>query len=405
VKFLSSLKLNLKLQILLAIISFGLIFIGAIGYLNVTSMKKNLDNVYFGSLIPVIELNKIVSLYNNDLELPIYQVIQHTTTPHQAISQMQDALNEIEVIWNRYISRYKRDDELSYISRATKEINKTNRYYKKIINYLQSGLDPSKLSALSLSKNTKIIKSTIVKIVDYEVNNASYDRKKLLLTYESLIQQLGAIFALTLVAVLFIASAIFRSIHKQQVELENTTQKLKNANAKLKSASYKDSLTGLNNRRFFNIIYDKELKRSIREKTYFTFMMLDIDFFKQYNDTYGHIEGDNALKMVADVLKSTLKRPSDYVFRLGGEEFGVILTNTDKSNSAIVAKKINQNIESAKLAHEKNKASDYVTISIGVVCVAPTKGIDSESLITHADENLYKAKESGRNRYVLSSNF
>ncbi|MEA1917154.1 MAG: diguanylate cyclase [Campylobacterota bacterium] len=403
--FLNSLRLNLKLQTLLGVITFGLIFIASIGYMNISSMKKNLDDVYFGSLIPVIELNEIVSLYNNNLELPIYLAMQKVTTAQNAVTQMQEAINQIDVIWARYISRYKSDSELEYIKGASREIKKTNQYYKKIINYLQAGLDPAKLSALTLSKNTKIIKSTIKKIADYEVNSASYDRKKLLLTYNSLIKQLSAIFALTVLAVLFVASAIFRSIHKQQVELEDTTQKLKSANSKLKTASYKDSLTGLSNRRYFNKIYEREIKRAIRDKTYFTFMMLDIDFFKQYNDTYGHLEGDNALKMVANALNLTMQRPSDYVFRLGGEEFGVILTDTDKSNSAIIAQKINRNIEGMKLAHEKNRASDYVTISIGVVCVAPTKSMNVEALLSHADDNLYKAKDSGRNRYVLSSNF
>ena len=100
---------------------------------------------------------------------------------------------------------------------------------------------------------------------------------------------------------------MFKSIQTTHTKLEITTKKLKRANKKLENVSYTDSLTSLHNRRYFNFIYDKEIKRAKREKNYITFMMLDIDYFKQFNDTYGHIEGDYALKSVAKVLKDILK--------------------------------------------------------------------------------------------------
>lgn len=128
---------------------------------------------------------------------------------------------------------------------------------------------------------------------------------------------------IVILAVLFISLYVFKSIQKDHTRLEIATKKLKIANKKLENVSYTDSLTTLHNRRYFNLVYERELKRAQRTHSYITFMMLDIDYFKQYNDTYGHLEGDYALKSVAKVLKDTLKRPSDYVFRLGGEEFGV----------------------------------------------------------------------------------
>jgi diguanylate cyclase (GGDEF)-like protein len=133
-------------------------------------------------------------------------------------------------------------------------------------------------------------------------------------------------------------------------------------------------------------------------------MMLDIDYFKQYNDTYGHVEGDFALKSVAKVLKDTLQRPSDYVFRLGGEEFGVLLSETDESSSAKLAREICDAIRERKLKHENSKAGEFVTISIGVVCCIADDALNDEILISRADEMLYEAKESGRDRYVITSN-
>ncbi|MDF1877904.1 GGDEF domain-containing protein, partial [Sulfurimonas sp. SAG-AH-194-L11] len=133
-------------------------------------------------------------------------------------------------------------------------------------------------------------------------------------------------------------------------------------------------------------------------------MMLDVDFFKQYNDTYGHIEGDYALQTVAKVLQKTLQRPSDYVFRLGGEEFGVLLTDTDESNSAKLARAICDAVRAKKLKHENSSVNKFVTISIGVVCCIADDVLAEEVLISRADEMLYEAKGTGRDRYIITSN-
>jgi diguanylate cyclase (GGDEF)-like protein len=132
-------------------------------------------------------------------------------------------------------------------------------------------------------------------------------------------------------------------------------------------------------------------------------MMIDIDFFKQYNDTYGHLQGDLALKNVAHILKTTLMRPGDFVFRLGGEEFGVILSDTDSQNSRHIAEKLRFNVESLGMEHKANKLTAVVTISIGAICVVPTEGTNNEELLHQADTNLYAAKEQGRNKVVMTT--
>jgi len=212
------------------------------------------------------------------------------------------------------------------------------------------------------------------------------------------------VLTLIIFGVLIISYYVFKSIQNDHTKLEITTKKLKRANKKLENVSYTDSLTSLHNRRYFNFVYDRELKRAKRTKSYITFMMLDIDFFKQYNDTYGHIEGDFALKSVSKVLKDSLKRPSDFVFRLGGEEFGVILTDTDESNSARLAREICDAVKAREIKHEASKADEFLTISIGVVCCIADEALNEDVLISRADEMLYKAKDSGRNGYVITTN-
>jgi diguanylate cyclase (GGDEF)-like protein len=131
--------------------------------------------------------------------------------------------------------------------------------------------------------------------------------------------------------------------------------------------------------------------------------MVDIDFFKQYNDTYGHLQGDVALQNVAHVLKSSLLRPGDFVFRLGGEEFGVILTETDCSNGRKMAERLRFNVESLNMEHKGNKKSGVVTISLGAICITPTASMNNETLLRSADINLYAAKERGRNQVVFTT--
>lgn len=162
-----------------------------------------------------------------------------------------------------------------------------------------------------------------------------------------------------------------------------------------------DGLTGLSNRHFLDEMLDKEWKRARRNKYPISIMMIDLDFFKNYNDTYGHLKGDECLKSVADVLKGTARRPGDVVARFGGEEFVVALAMTDTIDAVSIAEKIRMEVEALKIPHERSKISGYVTLSIGVVSAIPNQNMSSMDLTKYADEALYKAKEEGRNRVVF----
>lgn len=269
---------------------------------------------------------------------------------------------------------------------------------------MKNGKDLQNISINTLEDKVAYIHRVLQKLINYEVNVANYERKKFLHTYNQMLLQIGIVLSSIIIGILAILFYVFKSIQKDHTQLEIAAKKLKIANKKLENVSYTDSLTGLHNRRYFNFIYERELKRAKRNKSYITFMMLDIDYFKQYNDTYGHVEGDFALKSVAKVLKDTLKRPSDYVFRLGGEEFGVLLSDTDESSSAKLAREICDAVRGRELRHENSKAGEFVTISIGVVCCVADDALDDEILISRADEMLYEAKESGRDRYIITSN-
>jgi len=171
---------------------------------------------------------------------------------------------------------------------------------------------------------------------------------------------------------------------------------------KLENEAIHDALTGLYNRRHYDKTIIKELQRAQRGKIHFSFVMMDIDYFKQYNDTYGHQKGDEALKKIADLLIKKLNRGSDYCFRLGGEEFGFFFTGQTTEESLEYANNICLEVEKLHIVHTSNKISKYLTASFGLVTVdMQTHSYDEEFIYTASDQALYKAKEAGRNQVVI----
>ena len=167
---------------------------------------------------------------------------------------------------------------------------------------------------------------------------------------------------------------------------------------KIEELSITDGMTNLYNRRYFDNIFDKQLRIQQRANQNLIFIMMDIDHFKQYNDTYGHQAGDDTLIAVAKSLKDSLHRANDMVFRLGGEEFGVLCNNMDEEKALIFANKLRINIQNLKIEHTKNSASQCVTISMGLIIVEPYITCEMSNIYKCADEALYSAKQNGRNQ-------
>lgn len=161
-----------------------------------------------------------------------------------------------------------------------------------------------------------------------------------------------------------------------------------------------DSLTQISNRRRFDEYITQEWARCAREGEYLSLLLCDVDYFKPYNDTYGHQAGDSCLYQVARGIDGTVKRPADIAFRYGGEEFAVILPHTDGQGAIKVAEEIQEQIQELKLPHASSKITDVVTLSIGVSSVIPDPLTSPHNLISAADAALYEAKFKGRNRVI-----
>ncbi|MEN4054044.1 GGDEF domain-containing protein [Sulfurimonas sp. NWX79] len=173
----------------------------------------------------------------------------------------------------------------------------------------------------------------------------------------------------------------------------------------LETLAVTDGLTKLYNRRFFNEVIEREIKRAQRDQSSLSFLMLDIDYFKQYNDSYGHCMGDEVLIKISNTILESIRRPGDYAFRLGGEEFGVLFSGCNVSDSLLIAEKIRKNIEDLNIEHSNSKISNKITVSIGLLTVDfSQESVDEQGFYTMTDDALYQAKRDGRNRVVVYKN-
>jgi diguanylate cyclase (GGDEF)-like protein len=203
---------------------------------------------------------------------------------------------------------------------------------------------------------------------------------------------------LALGAVDYIIKPFRPAIVKQRISIH---LELKRQRDQLSRQSRADGLTGIPNRRAFDERLDLEWRRAIRSRERLSLAMIDIDRFKEFNDTYGHLAGDDCLRRVAQSLNETLNRAGDFVGRYGGEEFTCILPGVDEPGLPTITEKVRATIESLGIPHETSGVSPYVTISIGAACCTPTLETAPELLIGLADEQLYRSKSQGRNRVCV----
>jgi diguanylate cyclase (GGDEF)-like protein len=194
-----------------------------------------------------------------------------------------------------------------------------------------------------------------------------------------------------------------RENYLQDCMIELNRLELMRQAQQLSILSQQDALTGLANRRYLDEVLENEWKRSIRHEVPITIMMIDIDFFKLYNDTLGHIQGDQCLRRIAILLGSISSRSGDLAARYGGEEFLLLFSMTDKDQALIQVQRLMQLMQNIGIAHPRSNVSKYVTISVGVATTTPHLNDSLSEFISQADHALYVAKNNGRNQYHVAT--
>ena len=306
-----------------------------------------------------------------------HELLTQTTSPLNIFGNPSVDVEKIyfskPILLNSQLSNYTKEIK-TFMSAEKAELTPANTHLSKILTMAPKILDSFDAAVEQYQKESEA-KITLL-------NNAEI-----------------SVLSLTLFVLLMEAIFIYRPIIKR-IKLE--TIELNEANQKLHELSSVDGLTNVSNRRNFDEFYELQWRQAIREEKSLSVVMIDIDFFKKYNDNYGHQEGDEALKKIAAVLKKKPNRPGDIVARYGGEEFVALLSDTAVDGAVLVAENIRIAIEELKIKNMKSKTSSYITISAGVASIEPRREDKPSYLIAAADKALYDAKKAGRNRVKKS---
>lgn len=356
---------TVKLLFLVFIVVTSLISSTLLFNKQIDNLKEQIDKLYFGNFIPIVKLRII---YDN------YQKII-TCRTMKYICDFKDEQTSIEQEWDYYYKAYKTDEERIVVNAINDQIIdsfKSNKLYK-----------------------FKDVAKQIDFLIDYETKVAFKQRKEFTQDYVNMKDYLFY----SIVLILICAFALIAYIILQVVKKDN---QLRILNKKYRIDSITDGMTKVYNRKYFDNIFDNMPFISNANNWECAFIMIDIDFFKQYNDTYGHDKGDETLIKVAQTLKEYFNKQYEFVFRLGGEEFGIILFDINKGIVEDCLKDINKKILELKIEHKNSKILNIVSISIGAIIYEPNSYISANKLYKKADECLYASKQNGRNQYHIT---
>lgn len=366
--------------------------------------EYHIKTLYFGSLLPVSNLKELLLTLQRDVALKLYETHVSGKSSQYLDLILKKSDKKIMQLWQDYATKYKSNKEKAFVSHVDLKMQTLHHYILQLAinpDFLRSKKAPD--TFITLSQGVAVINQLISKLITYELELASASRKDHRSRYKTertiLFSTIG--FVLLLLLLLFIP--ISNSIKKTEAKLHQAATDLERANKDLHKVSITDGLTGLYNRRYFDQIFDNEISRAHRKGQALSFMMLDIDHFKKYNDYYGHPAGDDVIKKVAKHLSVSFKRPGDLIFRLGGEEFGIITTDTTKETVVTMAEELIAGMFEVNVAHIKSSTKSYVTLSMGLMHYEKAIEIASDKLYEAADKQLYEAKESGRNKVVYEA--
>ena len=355
---------TVKLIILVCTVLVTLIFSSFLFNTQIDNLKKQVDNIYFGNLIPIVKLQIIADKYKEIESCKKIKINCNFKEEEQIIFQE----------WSYYISSYKNAEEKIVVDTINEEI---------INSFKENKL-----------QNFKNILKRIDFLIKYETQVAFKERKNFLEDYEKMKSYLFFnMLLILLISFSIIVYIIFQVIKKDR--------QLTVLNKKYKLDSITDSMTNLHNRKYFDTIFDNMPFISNANNWKCAFIMIDIDYFKQYNDTYGHDMGDEALKKVALTIKEYFNKKYEFTFRLGGEEFGVVLFDISKDILENCLKEMNKRVLELQIEHKNSKILPVLSISMGAIIYEPNSYISANKLYKQADECLYESKQNGRNQYHI----
>jgi diguanylate cyclase (GGDEF)-like protein len=390
--------MQIKIILLVALMVTTIGSISYIGFNNIIRLKDKLDTIFYTNLVPIIKLNEILDIYNEKVSLAILKAKTNEVSYKETAQTLKDSYQEVRLKWDNYKDRYDKSDK-EYVRITEEQLSKTNRYIKTLSEIYDKEVEENinALSNQNFFDSLTRVKDILKKIIDYEIESADLQIKLAVATYDNMIKNLIVTIAASMIIAMIIAYSLYKNIMMISSRNEMLNRKNDLINQQLRQVAITDPLTKTYNGHYFEEILGKELSRASREKIPVALMLINIDYFKQYNITYGYHVGDIALENVAKIIMAQLKRSSDYLFRLERDEFAVFLYNTNKVDTLYLAELIRREVESMHIPHEESQVSKYLTLSIGVTHITPLNNLEPEELVDETKIQLKKAKAGKRN--------
>ena len=386
-------KLQINRDNIFNILKFAIIiYLAFLVIFQIASMKKSLDFLYGNSLISISALNKANAIYHINIQNNIYQSITLNITPTQALLDMKNSLPVVEKIWKDYEKRFQYNDKSEYLEYALLEIGNINNYFKQINRWCSNIENIQKLSLKEIDNEVAKADIIIQELLRYEHLMAQQERNKILLKFNNFIYQ---IILLLIIGVFFIIKFIY-SINNKQLLLKKEFQKIASNCEMLDNLEYRDTLTSLYTRRYFNYIYKEKIYLAKDNKSSIALIMIEIDYFTEYNSSYGFEQGDTLLNIIADILKDIIDEKNDFIFKFDSEAFRVLLTQTDEQKTIAFEKKTLTKIKLKQIENKGSKIDKYVTVSIGSAFSKIESTTTEYSLISKADKMLSISKDKNR---------
>jgi diguanylate cyclase (GGDEF)-like protein len=375
---------------------------------------ESLTSVGFATVILLTMLGVSVALWRLDAwNEEVFELVTRVSLEAEYTHTMHDVIRKRELSIQRMLAtndRFERDDEYvrftsyaadyalareklegmitspairEHYQRVQDAINYTQPFHEQLTEALIHGnLDASEIRAIA-QEGSKAQEKVMV-LLDRLVSMQLERQQQVVEDYRHTRRQI-----LFLTVLVYLVSIVIAVIVVRQ-----STQRYKYVSR----LSIMDEVTGAYNRRYFDMVLEEEWKRSMREYTPVSLVMVDLDFFKAYNDKFGHQMGDVCLYSLTKIISGQLKRAADFIARYGGEEFAVVLPNTNAENARLLAERIRRSVEEARIQAANDSVSPWVTISVGVATTTAEFNQSSAVLIKAADQAMYKSKQAGRNR-------
>ncbi|MDQ1363672.1 MAG: hypothetical protein QG652_1534 [Pseudomonadota bacterium] len=375
---------------------------------------ESLTSLGFATVILLTMIAAAMALWRLDSwNEEVFGLVSHVTAEAEYTHTMRDVIRKREISIQRMIAtddRFARDEEYvkfsgyaaeyaqarenlenlitspeirEHYQRVQEAINYTKPFHEQLTEALIHGNMPA-TDIRALTVEGSKAQQKVVVLLDRLVGMQRERRQQMEEDYHQTRRQILVLTVLVYLASIVIAVMVVRK----------STSRYKYVSR----LSITDELTGAYNRRYFDMVLEEEWKRSMREYTPVSLVMVDLDLFKSYNDKFGHQMGDVCLYSVTKIISGQLKRAADFIARYGGEEFALVLPNTNAENARLLAERIRRAVEEARIQSANDSVSPWVTISVGVATTTAEFNQPCEVLIKAADQAMYKSKQAGRNR-------